>query len=161
MKYSINTKLFLMFAILIFSLVSLILILNSTMLESFYLYKKEHSIINLYSNISELYTSGETSISSLTSQFEKLEANRNIDLVIKSKSGTTIYVTSKDYSSGRMLFNHDIPLNNTYIEKQLSTSPYFIERYYDNFLSSEFLVLIGYLNDRKLSVSENANRINS
>lgn len=147
MKYSINTKLFLMFAILIFSLVSLILILNSTMLESFYLYRKQNSIVNLYSNINELYTSGEASISTLTSQFEKLETNRNIDLVIKNKNGSTLYVTSKDYSSGRMLFNREIPLDNTYIKQKLTSTPYFIEKYYDNFLSSDFLLLIGYLND--------------
>ena len=63
------------------------------MLESFYLYKKQKSIINLYTSINELYTSGEASIASLASQFERLETNRNIDLVIKNKTGSTIYLT--------------------------------------------------------------------
>ena len=118
------------------------------MLESFYLYKKQKSIINLYTSINELYTSGEASIATLASQFERLETNRNIDLVIKNKTGSTIYVTSKDYSSNTMFFNQNIPLNKAYIEEKLSgPNSYFIEKYYDNFLSSDFLMLIGYLND--------------
>ena len=136
-----------MFAVFIFAFVSFILILNTTMLESFYLYQKQKSIVNLYTNINELYTSGEASISSLASQFEKLETNRNIDLVIKNKRGSTIYVTSKDYSSNRMFFDQNIPLNTAYIQEKLAGANYFIEKYYDNFLSSDFLMLIGYLND--------------
>lgn len=148
MKYSINTKLFLIFALLIFSLVSLILLLNSTMLESFYLYKKEKSIINFYNNINELYTYGDASVNVLASQFEKLETNRNIDLVIKNKKGSTIYVTSKDYSSDRMFYNQNIPLDENYIQEKLSeNTSYFIEKYYDNFLNSDFLVLVGTLNE--------------
>lgn len=149
MKYSINTKLFLLFAFLIFSLVSVILLLNSTMLESFYLYRKEKIIIDLYSSINELYISGDVNIQTLASRLEKLEANRNIDLVIKNKNGSTIYVTSKDYSSDRIFFNRDITLNNSYIQQKLNTTPYyFVEKYYDNFLSSDFLMLIGKLDDK-------------
>ena len=123
-----------------------VIILNTTMLESFYLHQKQKSIVNLYSNINTLYTSGDASVSLLASQFEKLETARNIDLVIKNKSGSTIYVTSKDYSSGRMFFNQNNQLSNAYIQEKLSgTKPYFIEKYYDNFLSSDFLMLINYI----------------
>ena len=149
MKSSISTKLFLLFALLIFMLVSIIILLNSTMLETFYLYKKQNSIINLYSNINELYTSGDIDTESLAAQFEKFETNRNIDMVIKNKNGTTIYVTSKDYSSNRMFYNQTIPLSKEYINDKLNNSkdPYFVQKYYDNFLSSDFLMLIGKLND--------------
>lgn len=151
MKYSINTKLFLLFAFIIFSLVLVILLLNSTMLETFYLYKKQNSIINLYTSISELYNSGEANIKNLATQFEKFETNRNIDLVIKNKNGMTIYVTSKDYSNNRMFFNRNIPLSNSYIQEKLNGPlPYFVEKYYDNFLSSDFLMLIGTLNDESI-----------
>ena len=148
MKYSINTKLFLIFSILIFSLVSLIFLLNSTMLETYYLHKKQKNLINLYNDINYAYSTSENGIEALTSTFEKLEANRNIDLVIKSSTGSTIYVTSKDYSSDRMFFNQNILLSKSYIEEKLSNGvTYFVEKYYDNFLSSDFLMLIGKLND--------------
>ena len=148
MKYSINTKLFLIFSILIFSLVSLIFLLNSTMLETYYLHKKQKNLINLYNDINYAYSTSEKGIEALTSTFEKLEANRNIDLVIKSSTGSTIYVTSKDYSSDRMFFNQNILLSKSYIEEKLSNGvTYFVEKYYDNFLSSDFLMLIGKLND--------------
>ncbi len=149
MKYSISTRLFLLFAFLTCLLVSIILILNSTMLETFYLYKKQNSIISLYQNINDLYASGEADINDLATQFEKFEANRNIDMVIKNKNGTKIYVTSKDYSLNRMFFNRDIPLSWEYIDEKLAEdgNPYFIEKYYDNFLSSDFLMLIGSLDD--------------
>ena len=148
MKYSINTKLFLIFSILIFSLVSLIFLLNSTMLETYYLHKKQKNLINLYNDINYAYSTSENGIEALTSTFEKLEANRNIDLVIKSSTGSTIYVTSKDYSSDRMFFNQNILLSKSYIEEKLSNGvTYFVEKYYDNFLSSDFLMLIGKLDD--------------
>ncbi len=149
MKSSISTKLFLLFAFLIFLLVSIILLLNSTMLETFYLHEKKNSIINLYSSISELYASGDVNVETLAKQFEKFETNKNIDLVIKSKNGSTIYVTSKDYSSNRMFYNQTIPLSKEYINKKLDSTDknYFVEKYYDNFLSSDFLMLIGKLND--------------
>ena len=148
MKYSINTKLFLIFSILIFSLVSLIFLLNSTMLETYYLHKKQKNLINLYNDINYAYSTSEKGIEALTSTFEKLEVNRNIDLVIKSSTGSTIYVTSKDYSSDRMFFNQNILLSKSYIEEKLSNGvTYFVEKYYDNFLSSDFLMLIGKLDD--------------
>ena len=148
MKYSINTKLFLIFSILIFSLVALIFLLNSTMLETYYLHTKQNNLIDLFGNINTAYTSSDNGVEALTSTFEKLEANRNVDLVIKSQTGSTIYVTSKDYSSDRMFFNQNILLSKTYIDEKLSDNVnYFVEKYYDNFLSSDFLMLIGKLND--------------
>ena len=47
-----------------------------------------------------------------------------------------------------MFFNQNILLSKSYIEEKLSNGvTYFVEKYYDNFLSSDFLMLIGKLDD--------------
>ena len=63
----------------------------------------------------------------------------------------TIYVTSKDYSNNRMFLGSNIPLSNSYIKEKLNDSPpYFVEKYYDNLLNSDFLMLIGTLSDESI-----------
>jgi len=148
---SINTKLFLIFALLISSVAGLILLFNSTLLEGFYLRKKEKNIIKFYTDINSVYQSGEDAFDVLASQFEKLETNRSIDLVIKNKDGVNIYVTSKDYStdygnSKKVLWTNRPILEEEKIENLLSDeTPYIVRRYHDNFLNSDFLLLIGKL----------------
>lgn len=147
MKNSINIKLFLIFASLIFAIAFVTLFLNVTCLESFYLYKNENNLKNLYTNISEMYSSSNSNISELTSKFETLEMNKSIDLIIKNKSGVTIYVTSKDYSKSTMLWNRKISLNESYIDSKITNEKtYFVEKYYDSFSDSDFIMLIGKLN---------------
>lgn len=153
MKMSLNTKLFLIFALLISSIAGLILLFNSTLLEGFYLRRKEKNIINFYNGINEVYASGEVSKKDLTSQFEKLETNRSISLVIKNKDGINIYVTSKDYStdynnSKKVNWINKPDIEGEKIENMLNTErTYIVRRYHDNFLNSDFLLLVGKLND--------------
>lgn len=153
MKSSINTKLFAIIAVLIFSLAGLILILNSTLLESFYLRKKQKNIIDFYHNIYDVYVSGDRSIQELASQLEKLEINRSIDFIIKNKDGSTLYVTSKDYSTDynnrdKVFWANGPFFNNRNIFEEISEDkPFVVRRYHDNFLNSDFLVLIGVLKD--------------
>lgn len=153
MKYSLNMKLFAIIALLIFSLASLILILNSTLLETFYLRKKQNNIIQFYENISNSYTSGDISQENLRSQFEKLETNRSIDFVIKKPDGSNVYLTSKDYSADYndrekvMWTNRPFFMKEGPDEELTDDIPYIVRRYHDNFLNSDFLVLIGKLND--------------
>lgn len=152
-KMSLNTKLFLTFAVLITSIAILILLFNLIFLEGFYLRKKEKNIVNFYKGIDELYTSGEASLAMLSSQFEKLETNRSISFVIKNQDGSVIYVTSKDYSkdynnSKKVSWTNSPTLNSERIENVLNENrKYIVRRYHDRFLNSEFLTLIGRLND--------------
>ena len=153
MKMSLNTKLFLIFALLISSVAGLILLFNSTLLEGFYLRKKEKNIVDFYNGINELYTSGEESLPLLSSQFEKLETNRSIDLVIKNKDGSTIYVTSKDYSidygnNKKIAWTNRPSINGNNMDNApMLEKSYAVMRYHDIFLNSDFLVLVGKLND--------------
>lgn len=153
MKMSINTKLFLIFALLISSIAGLILLFNSTLLEGFYLKKKEKSIVDFYNGINELYISGDESLQQISFQIEKLETDRSIDLVIKNRDGSTIYVTSKDYSidygnNKKISWTNRPDLSRNNIENALTEDrPYAVLRYHDVFLNSDFYVLIGKLND--------------
>ena len=153
MKFSLNTKLFALIALLIFSLVGLILILNSTLLEPFYLRKKQNNIIQFYENISESYKSGDIDSESFRTQFEKLETNRSIDFVIKKPDGSNVYLTSKDYSKDYndrekvMWSNRPFMMKEGPDEELIDDVSYIVRRYHDNFLNSDFLVLIGKLSD--------------
>ena len=153
MKFSLNMKLFVLIALLIFSLASLILILNSTLLEPFYLRKKQKIIIQFYENICKSYSSGDIDEESLKNQFEKLETNRSIDFVIKKSDGSNVYLTSKDYSKDYndrekvMWSNRPFMMKEGPDEELIDDVRYVVRRYHDNFLNSDFLVLIGKLND--------------
>lgn len=153
MKWSLNAKLFAIIAVLIFSLTGLILILNSTLLESFYLQSKQNNIVRFYKEIDDIYTSAESSVQGLAEQFEKLEINRSIDFIIKNQDGSTIYVTSKDYSKDYYNSDKILWINRPFLNKEgmdLTLSPehpYDVIRYHDNFFNSDFLVLVGKLQD--------------
>ena len=56
MKKSVNDKLFLCFALLVFVVVSIIWILNTLVLEEFYIYTKKHDLSHLYSQVNKIYS---------------------------------------------------------------------------------------------------------
>ena len=165
---SLNAKLFLLIAVLIFSLAGLIVLLNSTLLENFYLWKKQKNLIKFYDSVNEVYVSGESSVLALASQFEKLETNKSISFVIKNKDGSTVYVTSKEYSKDstkeppqdamidssrtfdnkeRVFWINRPPFRENFDEEMLEEKSYLVRRYHDNSFNSDFLALVGKLKD--------------
>ena len=79
-----------------------------------------------------------------------MEANQNIDIVIKDNKKITVYSTSEDFT-GNMYFV-DVSSNlaiNDFFEKKLSGSetPYYTEHLSDSTLHVDYLVLYGVLDN--------------
>ena len=55
MKTSLNTKLFLWLALLVFIVIFIIALLNTTTLESFYIHSKKEDLSRLYAEINKIY----------------------------------------------------------------------------------------------------------
>ncbi|MBQ9280329.1 MAG: HAMP domain-containing protein [Clostridia bacterium] len=147
-NFSINSKLFFWFAFLVIFVVLTILILNTTVLESYYLHFKEKNLVKIYNDINLIYTQNENE-ENLESELEKIEINQNIDIVIKDNDKLTIYTTSRDFSNNMFKIpEYNRIVNDDYFSENLSGDiSYFIETIRDNRINSDFIALFGKLSD--------------
>ena len=127
MKTSLNNKLFILLALLVFIVIFIIALLNTTALQNFYIYTKREDLSTLYSEINKIYNKYDYTIeqSAINQELEKIDSKKNIDIVIQNGREITIYSTSKDFSQNKYLFSKpDISmyLNNDYLEKLLYKS---------------------------------------
>ena len=148
-KISINLKLFFWFSFLVLSVLFTIWILNSTVLESYYLMFKEKNLIKTYESINKIYSS-ERGNDSVLLELEKIEANQNMDIIIKDDDKLTIYSTSKDFSNNIFVIPDyaltGIPFDKYFSDKLSGSEKYFTDVIRDNRINSDFVALFGRLN---------------
>ncbi len=146
---SINHKLFLSLACIILTVLFTILLLNSTVLETYYMKYKESSLIKTYKSFNTMYKDVYVDKDDLIN-LEKIEINQNIDIVVKDFEKITIYSTEEDFT-GNMLFidKHSSIAINEFFEKKLADTEnaYYTELLSDSKLSADFLVLYGKLDN--------------
>lgn len=152
MKKSVNDKLFLCFAILVFIVVGIIWILNTLILEEFYIYTKKHDLSKIYSSINKIYTNYDYDVDAkkIDSELEKIDSKSNVDIVIQNGVEITIYTTSKDFTRNRFLLNRDISLylTNDYFKKNFKDGQNFYTGIInDSSINSDFVFLIGTLDN--------------
>lgn len=148
MKYfSIHLKLFFWSSILVIFVVLTIYLLNSTVLEPYYLHYKQVSLVKIYNDINSNYDFSNSE--SLISELEKIEISQNVDIVIKNNDRITIYSTAKDFSNNMLIMpNYDrMVKEESLINKLTDNENYFIEIMHDNRTNSEFVSLFGRLNE--------------
>ncbi len=146
---SINHKLFLSLACIILTVLFTILLLNSTVLETYYIKYKENSLIKTFKTLNTIYKDIYVDKDDLLS-LEKIEINQNIDIVIKDFEKITVYSTEEDFT-GNMIFidNFSNMAINEFFESKLAGSkePYLTELLNDTKLAVDFLVLYGQLDN--------------
>lgn len=100
MKTSLNNKLFLWLALLVFIVIFIIALLNTTMLESFYIHSKKEDLSHLFVEINKIYNKYDysTNQNTINKELEKIDSKKNIDIVVQNGREITIYSTSKDFS---------------------------------------------------------------
>ena len=99
---SINHKLFLSLSCIVLTVLFTILILNSTVLETYYIRYKEKSLIKTFNSFNSIYNDTYVDKKDLLN-LEKIEINQNIDIVIKDFEKITVYSTQEDFT-GNMFF---------------------------------------------------------
>lgn len=146
-NFSIHLKLFFWSSILVIFVVLTIYLLNSTVLEPYYLHYKQVSLVKIYNDINSNYDFSNSE--SLISELEKIEISQNVDIVIKNNDRITIYSTAKDFSNNMLIMpNYDrMVKEESLINKLTDNENYFIEIMHDNRTNSEFVSLFGRLSE--------------
>ena len=95
---SVRFKLFFTMCLVIALIVLCLVVINSVVLRSFYLYSKIDSLKNVYAKINNYYNSNSTS-SSLDEELRRIAFNNNYDIFIRTESNMIVFSTDKDLYS--------------------------------------------------------------
>ena len=93
---SIRAKLFLTLSGTILIIIFVLVILNNTVLETFYIYSKEKELKSVYEKLNEYYQEPDYKID-LESELEKIAIRNNFEILIKGLSDELIYTSNKDF----------------------------------------------------------------
>ena len=97
---SLRLRLFITLACTLIIIISLIILINNSVLESFYLYSKEKNLMLAYKIINNYYNGNKDENSEL--EIEKISINNDFDIVIKQDDEIIVYTTTKDFSMNIM-----------------------------------------------------------
>lgn len=124
---SLRTKLFLIMTITIMAIVLALVLVNSIIVESYYLYYKKETILQSFYKINRYLTSNNISSSTAELELEKLAINNNLNILITSNSNFVIYNSNKEFKeylqgqekieNGKVLYKTD----NAYIVEAKDT----------------------------------------
>ena len=100
---SVRFRLFFTMCIIITIIILVLVIINSVVLESFYLYSKTNTVKQLYARINDYYNSNNMNIN-IEEELKRIAYNNNFDIFIETDTNTIIFSTDKDlYSAMNML----------------------------------------------------------
>ena len=104
---SVRFKLFVTMCVVIAVIVLCLVAINSVVLESFYLYSKTNTVIDVYNKINSYYNSNNSS-SSIEQELRRIAFNNNFDIYIKTNENIIAFSTDKDlYSIINMISEAD------------------------------------------------------
>ena len=100
---SVRFRLFFTMCFVIVIIVLFLVIINSVVLEFFYLYSKTNTVKDLYTRINNYYNSNITD-TNIEEELKRIAYNNNFDIFIETDSNTIIFSTDKDlYSAMNVL----------------------------------------------------------
>ena len=112
---SIRKKLFVSLCIIVLLIISVLIILNNTVLGKYYLYNKKKNLKIAYSVINEMYNNTENSDEEIEAELDKISIKNDFDILIKDDYNKEIYISSKNFFSG--LFQMNILTSRNSIDK--------------------------------------------
>ena len=132
-------------------------ILNSTLLENYYVMKKKAGMVDGYTVISEASSTGKLESADFDVTFENICANGNIITVVLSPSGEVVRSSTLDFSLLKEeLWDAIFTLTADEAEVVSSGDNYQLLMKNDTRLHSEYLVLVGVLEDGNLILMRTA-----
>lgn len=93
---SIRIKLFATLCASVAIIIAFLILVNSVILETYYIYSKRNVLLGAYKAINAYYN-GESSSSNIELEIEKLSFSNDFDILIKTETG--IYASSKNFIS--------------------------------------------------------------
>ena len=146
MKHSINTKLLLYFALLVLMIITTVWLLNTLVLEDYYILNQKKSLESLYLEINKLYN-GEDDTATIESALEVFDSKKNIDILVQNEDGMTLYSTSRDFTRNRFFINDMASPFSLQSEPIPNGEQYEIIVINDDKIQSDFILLRGILNN--------------
>ena len=114
---SVRTKLFFIMTITILSIIAILILLNSIIIEAYYLYYKRETLLQSYQEIDK-YISNHYSSSYVELELQRMAINNNLNILITDSNNISIYNSSRDFTfslqqldGSKVLYQED----NTYI----------------------------------------------
>ena len=166
MKSSLSLKLFLSVCLLLILIVLTVILLNTTVLESFYKNQKEKNLIDIYNQAATYYS--ENTIDSTSDFFielQKIDSTRNIEIVVSDKENNVVFTSSNNFLKSGFLLpiqngnnprDMKAPVNDDkeprdfptqrVLDSLSSENPYTIQTFSDNRFNSDYATLYGLIN---------------
>ena len=95
---SVKVKLFFTLSLTVLLIIIFLVIVNSFLLENFYLYNKKKTLKSVYETINNYY-SNPTQNTNIEKEIEKISVKNNFDILIKDNNGINVYTTNKNFTS--------------------------------------------------------------
>lgn len=151
MKTSISKKVLYSITCLIFLVIFFIWVVNTLVLEKYYLLEKKESLVKVYQTIDAYYlSSNDNGENGLEEKLESIDSSQNIDIVIRDSKDQTIYATAKDFSRNKMFLPNEEKAEfkpSSIEEKFKDGEQYGIEILSDMRVEKEFINLFGRLSN--------------
>ena len=95
---SVKVKLFFTLSLTVLLIIIFLIIVNSFLLENFYLYNKKKTLKSVYETINSYY-SNPIQDALIEKELEKISVANNFDILIKDNNGINVYTTNKSFTS--------------------------------------------------------------
>ena len=95
---SVRFKLFLVMCIVIIFIILCLILVNSVVLETFYMYSKTNTVRAVYTRINEYYSSSNSNID-LDEELKNIAFKNNFDILIQADNNIIVFSTNRDFIS--------------------------------------------------------------
>lgn len=96
---SVRFKLFITMCVVITVIVGCLIVANSVVLKTFYLYAKTQTVKKVYQQIENYYQNGNNTGIKIENELRRIAFNNNFDIFIKAEDDVFIFSTDKDFYS--------------------------------------------------------------
>ena len=157
MKHSITRKITFIIIGLVAGTVLLCWFLNATLLESYYISSKKENLRNAYQIVAQASEAGTLYDSEGNIEVEKVGATGNITMLVMNSESRVLFLLGSDADTYRQQF-WDILFAPGTVDMEIlqQEESYFIGKSTDTRLNSDYLILVGNLEDGNLILMRSA-----
>lgn len=140
---SIRFKLFTLLALTVISIMTVLIIANNVVLESYYLYTKQKMLKSAYSTINDYYNSN-LSVAQIEGALEKISILNNFDILISDNKNINVY---SSYRNIMIILNPNNMNKNLDNDTLYSDEKITIRKLFDADTSNNYIYLTGKLDN--------------
>ena len=145
MKHSIKTQLALSFIALMALILGANFLINNFFLEKYYIYQKEHALIDIYEKLDEVADASEFRSTEFDDEFQEISGANNVEITILSPQSDGSFQSVYQSRDNRIMrgrvegYLFGFHVENDYQQVLVSTDNYTIQRCEDSFEDIEYL----------------------